>query len=170
MNKKQTIFIVCCVALLLLVVVVSIRNVPPKQQAQPVGLLQGDPPPQGGCSQCLGNNCYSAPCNMDCVPVGNGCETRIAGGAEQPYTRDTKANNGDYAEFYLQIVLKNNEAMEKAGVQYGDLVTRVNGVYAGSDEQFAKLVLSLPAGTKLQIFRWVVVDGMALPKTMEFVL
>ena len=146
--------IVAFVAFVIIVAVFFFVTRPPASTPkQAVAILQGDPPPEGGgCSQCLGNNCYSAPCNMDCLPVGSGCETRVAGGAQQEYTPETKKNGGDYAEFSMQRVLKLNMAMEKAGVEIGDTVTRVNDIYAGSDLEFAKLVLKLPKGTRLSLW------------------
>jgi hypothetical protein len=137
---------------------------------QTIATFQGDPPPQGGCSQCLAGNCYAASCNLECRLLATGCETIVMGGAQQEYTPGMKASNGDYAEFYMQMVLKNNQSMQDAGIKYGDLITKVNGIYAGSDLEFAKLVLKLPKGTRLQVFRWVVKDGGAVPKTLEFVL
>jgi hypothetical protein len=43
--------------------------------------------------------------------------------------------------------------MERAGVELGDIVIRVNGTYAGSDLEFAKLVLRLPEGTALLLWK-----------------
>jgi S1-C subfamily serine protease len=119
----------------------------------PQALLSDPQSESGGRSQCLANNCYSAPANLECRLVGDSCETITMGGSAQEYTPDTKKNGGDYAEFYMQRVVKNNEAMAKAGIVIGDVIERVNGVYAGSDLEFAKLVLKLPKGTTLQAWR-----------------
>lgn len=124
-----------------------------KPQAPDAQTLVAQSQEQGGCSQCLANNCYSAPCNMECILVGNGCETRVMGGAQAPYTPATREAGGDYAVFFMQRVIRGNSAMEAAGVIFGDTVVRVNGVYAGSDQEFAKLVLSLPKGTVLTVWK-----------------
>jgi hypothetical protein len=165
-NKKITLWLAAFV--LLIVAILLLLPKPQPETVKPfVSSQQTDP---GGRGQCLGNQCFSSPPNLECFPVGNGCETRVLAGAQQEYTPDTKAQNGDYAEFFMQTVAKNNLAMEKAGIQYGDVIMRVNGVYAGSDLEFAKLVLKLPAGTKLQIWRRFVKDGQVLLQTLEVTL
>lgn len=151
-KKTLAVFLALAFCLLILGAVHFLMPARP-QTPQQILAFQGDPPPQGGCSQCLGGNCYSAPCNMDCVPVGNGCETRVMGGAAAPYEPETKKANGDYAEFFMQRVVKNNEAMQAAGIEIGDTVVRVNGIYAGSDLEFANLVRTLPKGTTLTIWK-----------------
>jgi hypothetical protein len=151
MSKLKYIVITVIAAMIVAAVLIWL----PKEQTAPpqnIATFQGDPPPQGGCSQCLGGNCYSAPCNMDCVGPPPNCETRVMGGAQAEYTRETKAKGGDYAEFYIQRVIKNNSLMESAGVEIGDVIERVNGTYAGSDLEFAKLVLRLPKGTRLTVW------------------
>jgi len=155
MSKTKLSIIVAVVAVILAVMYFSLRSQSaPHADPQAFAALQGgDPPPSGGCSQCLAGNCYSAPCNMDCILLNPGCETRVMGGAQQEYTPDTRKSGGDYAEFLMQRVLKNNEAMQAAGVELGDSVIRVNGVYAGSDLEFAKLVLRLPKGTVLLLWK-----------------
>lgn len=122
-----------------------------REVTPPVALFSQQEP--GGCSQCLGKNCYSAPCNMECRLVGDGCETIVMGGGAAPYSPETKAADGDYAMFYLQRVIKNNEAMRVAGIEIGDTIERVNGDYAGSDLEFAKQVLTLPKGTVLRVWK-----------------
>jgi hypothetical protein len=152
MTKGQKVFITACILALLAIVVVSVYNALPRKshQPQPIAKLSQDP---GGCSQCIAKNCYAAPCNMECRLVGDGCETIVMGGAAQPYEPETKSRNGDYAEFYLQRVLRLNNAMRMAGIEVGDTIERVNGNYAGSDLEFAKLVISLPAGTILRVWK-----------------
>jgi hypothetical protein len=135
---------------MLLVLVVSICNQPPKPG--PHYALLSDPQTEsGGRSQCLANNCYSAPPNLECRLVGDSCETIVMGGAQQDYSPEMKAK-GEHAEFFMQRVIKNNQAMQSAGIETGDMVTRVNGIYAGSDLEFSKLILSLPKGTKLSLW------------------
>lgn len=153
MTKERIIFFAALALTVFIVVGVwSARTLLQPPQAL-IAVQGGDPPPQGGCSQCLGKQCYSAPCNMDCRPVGDGCETVVAGGAQQDYTPETKKNGGDYAEFFMQRVVKNNAAMEAAGIEIGDVITKVNGSYAGSDLEFAKLVLRLPRSTELTVWK-----------------
>lgn len=109
----------------------------------------------GGCSQCINGNCYSAPCNLECRIVGDGCETIVMGGSAKAYKQNRKVleDNYDYAQFFMQRVERCNLAMTAAGISIGDTIERVNGVYAGSDEAFAKLVLRLPYGTLLTVLR-----------------
>lgn len=156
MTKKQILFIVTIIAMIVTIVYLAIAIKQPAPQYftnTPFSNTQSLSS-FGGCSQCLGNQCYAAPCNMDCRPVGDGCETIVAGGGEGGmYSPETKAANGDYAEFFMQGVIKNNNAMVKAGIKVGDVVERVNGIYAGSDLEFAKLVLHLPNGTVLKVKR-----------------
>jgi S1-C subfamily serine protease len=90
---------------------------------------------------------------MECRLLGtNSCETIIMGGAQAPYTPESKSG-GDYAEFLVQRVVKSNAAMAAAGIEVGDTIIRVNNVYAGSDLEFARLVLSLPKGTELTVWK-----------------
>jgi hypothetical protein len=148
MTKSKFLIIIAGIVLVLAFAWFSLVSQSPTQ-VKPLVAVQNN---QGGCSQCLGNHCYAAPCNLECRLVGDGCETIVmAGGMAGAYSPEVKANGGDYAEFFIQRVVRNNAAMEAAGIQLGDTVTRVNNIYAGSDLEFAKLVLSLPKGTVLTL-------------------
>lgn len=165
-NRK----IALLLAAFVLLVVVAYPFLPKSQPETAKPLISTQESEPGGRGQCLGKQCYTSPPNLECFPVGDGCETRVLGGAQQEYTPETKSSNGDYAEFFMQTVAKNNLAMEKAGIQYGDVIKRVNGIYAGSDLEFAKLVLKLPTGTKLQVWRRVVKNENVALETLEITL
>ncbi len=110
-------------------------------------------PANGGCEECYGNTCVQAPCNFDCKHHGTWCETFVMGGAQQEYTPETKLVDGDYAEFYIQRVMKNNKAMEAAGIKVGDTITHVNDIFAESARKFGELVIRLPKGTRLRVMK-----------------
>lgn len=108
------------------------------------------------CEKCIGATCYGAPCNMDCRHYGKWCETWVMGGGDLPFDGNlymTKRDAYDFAEFLCQRVMTCNRRMHKAGVEVGDTVVRVNGQFADTVEEFAKLVLALPAGTELDLIK-----------------
>lgn len=152
-NQAKVFFGAFATFALLVIVVFFVVNKSGNETTTPK-LLGG----YGGCSQCLGNNCYQAPCNMDCNTSGDRCETVVMGGAQFEFNLDTKTQDGDYAQFNMgnsnssaAIVERNNAAMKDAGIAIGDKVLSVNGESAKTDLEFAKLVLKLPKGTKLTV-------------------
>ncbi len=117
--------------------------------------FDNDPPPQGGCQQCLAGRCYAATCNMDCRLLEEGCETIIMGGALAAYNPKFRSDlNYDYAQFFMQRVERCTRSMTDAGIEIGDTIERVNGVFAGSDEEFAKMVSYIPRGTFFTVRKW----------------
>lgn len=161
MNRKALAVYGFIFGIILLLVAVNLYlNGPRIETDEPVTLavevVQEPPAPTlqaGPCQQCVGVNCYSASCNLECRHYGTWCETWVMGGGDQPYTQATKAAGGDYAEFFLRRVMKPNTRMEKAGITVGYLITHVNGMYASTDEGFAALVEVMPKGVVLGVMK-----------------
>jgi hypothetical protein len=154
MSNKKLFFLIAGIASILIIVCLALIRLS-TIQPKPFAAVQNN---QGGCSQCIANNCYSAPCNLECRLVGpDSCETIVMGGGMAgAYSPEVKAQGGDFAEFYLQRVVRNNAAMTAAGIEIGDTLTHVNNQWAESQLKFAELVLTLPKGTT---FRGLKKDG-----------
>ena len=116
-------------------------------------IIPNESPSLGLCEECYSNVCVQAPCNLECKTHGTWCETIVMAGGAQAYVPETKASGGDYAQFFMQEVEKNNLAMEAAGIKVGDRITHVNNQWAESVRKFAELVIRLPKGTKLRVIR-----------------
>jgi hypothetical protein len=151
MSKTKKLFIAAGIFCILAVVFFCI----PKSTPQPQALLASEPAllNNGQRSQCIANFCYSAAPNLECKQYDGWCETIVMGLTAGDYDPTKKSTYTDLAQFFMQRVERNTDLMEKAGVEIGDTVERVNGIYAGSDLEFAKLVLRLPKGTVLLLWR-----------------
>lgn len=128
-----------------------------RKPPQPVALVASPEPQNGGHSQCIGSLCFTAPPNMDCILVGDGCETRIMGLAGESYDPEKRSEKTDFAVFVVHKsgyeILKLNSLLESVGLNAGDSVTEVNGKSPSNQVEFAGWVIKMEKGMVLSGFK-----------------
>lgn len=152
-NQRQLVPALIVLAFLLLLVVSGVWFVAttPTKKNVPVYTLS-NPSGRRSCSQCVGDICASASCNIECEYGEGWCNSIVMGGGKTgPFNRD-EANrvgleNYDHAEFINFRIILNNEAMETAGVEVGSTVTHVDGEFVKDADRFAELVKDLRGKT-----------------------
>jgi hypothetical protein len=111
----------------------------------------------GGCQRCTGSGlCTAATCNYDCRMVTETeCETIImAGGGDVPpegYSAYIKERTALFSQGYR--VERCTGLMTKAGISEGDWISHINGKFPQSLDDFAAMVLDLPKGTVLKVWK-----------------
>lgn len=120
-------------------------------------LLQpgGGSGPRTPSAQCVNPHCAAASPNMECEYWDGGCQTWVmGGGGGGAFSAALMAKDGNYdhAEFLAQRVMRNNQAMAAAGIEAGDTVTHVDGLFFPTQKEFADAILDL-RGKTLRIIR-----------------